>query len=268
MTLTRIEFESNRNERWSITVSHDLPPRSPATTAEHMSTKTDCSPKFQIYESNTEPHSYALNAKFGGTNNLPRNNIIVSIGSTFEAAFRRFRKFFEAKTHVAWEDRVRFAHERDRLELARSERRSVSSKSREVFREVSRDNPDYDKTPFQYHLPTYGPVGLQDIQMPSRSPTDNSNTIQPNSMASDVGADRVKRQDSPHPSAQVDAFATGEFEENLSSSAAVQGSKAQAQPDHLMDQSPAGSEVSVSKKHARTDEEEDDQMRSAKFSKL
>jgi hypothetical protein len=229
-----------------------------------MSTKTDCSPKFQIFESNTEPHSYALNAKFSGTNNLPRNNIIVSIGSTFEAAFRRFRKFFEAKTHVAWDDRVRFAHERDRLELARSERRSVSTKSREVFRKVSLDNPDYDKTPFHYYLPTYGPVGLQEIQMPL--------PVQHESMSLGDGIERAERQDSPHRSAHVGTFATSDVEEDLSSSAATQESKEQAQPDpdarHLMDQSPAGSEVSISKKRAHTGEEEDDQMRSAKTSKL
>jgi hypothetical protein len=86
------------------------------------------------------------------------------------------------------------------------------------------------------------------------------------------GIERAERQDSPHRSAHVGTFATSDVEEDLSSSAATQESKEQAQPDpdarHLMDQSPAGSEVSISKKRAHTGEEEDDQMRSAKTSKL
>jgi hypothetical protein len=236
-----------------------------------MGIETDCSPKFQIYESNTEPHSYAVNAKFGGTSVLPQNNMIVSVGSTFEAAFRRFRGFFEAKAHVAWEDRIRFAHERDRLEQARSEGRSVSTKSRQKFREVNRDSPDFEKTPFHYHAPRNGPVGLEIIKMPSSA--DASSSHKQDLTGSSVGANQAERQDSPQRPAGGQASAALEAEENFGSDAAVHGNDDHTQPKasvrQPMDQSPAAAEAAGSKKRARTTAAgEEDQTRPAKASKL
>jgi hypothetical protein len=237
-----------------------------------MSIETDCSPKFQIYESNTEPHTYAVNAKFSGTTVLPQNNMIISVGSTFEAAFRRFRGFFEAKTHVAWEDRCRFARERDRLQLARSEGRSVSTKSREKFRQVNRDTPDFEVTPFHYNPPDYAPFGLDDIKM--ATPADAAKPLKQGPMGSSVETDQAKRQDSPQLPARDGAFNGPETAKSTGSGAAVHGSNEQTQPKLTADpgtiQSSVGSGASVLSKRARTAEEEEEEghPRPAKMSKL
>ncbi|KAK4506693.1 hypothetical protein PRZ48_000426 [Zasmidium cellare] len=61
----------------------------------------------QIFESKTEPPTYAFNAKAHQTPKLPQNNIIVCMGCNFLTAFRSFRNIFKEYTGVEWADRAK-----------------------------------------------------------------------------------------------------------------------------------------------------------------
>ncbi|KAF2169907.1 hypothetical protein M409DRAFT_20320 [Zasmidium cellare ATCC 36951] len=60
----------------------------------------------QIYESKTEPPTYAFNAKAHHTSKLPQNNIIVCIGCNFLTASRLFSNIFKEYTGVEWASRA------------------------------------------------------------------------------------------------------------------------------------------------------------------
>ncbi|KAK3672370.1 hypothetical protein LTR78_007677 [Recurvomyces mirabilis] len=147
ITLTKVDTRANRNERFIIT----------------------------LYETNTEPSTYATNAHFAGTALIPSNNIIAALGCSLETARHVFETAFREKTGVEWEDRISHAQERLRMEKRARGQATNSSDSGEVLgRAVSesaverRENAklkammeekDFDKKVFEYHPPAYGGVG-------------------------------------------------------------------------------------------------------------
>lgn len=98
--------------------------------------------QLQIYESNTEPYSYAFNCSFGGTKVLPRNDIIAAIGSNFLTVFRAFKKTFKEYTGVDWDNRILEFNERE----AKARLNGGEEKA-------------FDDLPFEYYPPNYGPIG-------------------------------------------------------------------------------------------------------------
>jgi hypothetical protein len=67
--------------------------------------------QFQIYESNAEPRTYAVNYQYTAPNKEVKNEIIASMGSSFSIAFRIFKKAFKERTGVEWDDRITAAIE-------------------------------------------------------------------------------------------------------------------------------------------------------------
>ena len=70
--------------------------------------------QFQIYESNAEPHTYAVNYHYAAANKdgMIQNEIIAPMGSSFEVAFHIFKKAFKERTGVEWDDRINASIER------------------------------------------------------------------------------------------------------------------------------------------------------------
>ena len=129
--------------------------------------------QIQIYETNTEPHTYAVNLHFAGTSKISSNNVVAVIGSSFLAAYRIFKKVFKEKTRVEWDDRISFAVERARCEKAkrnggvqaaddgsvRGVPVSESGSQFEASLKAAMDE-DFSRQPFAYHPPLYGPRGV------------------------------------------------------------------------------------------------------------
>lgn len=109
--------------------------------------------QLQIFESNTEPHTYAFNTKFtnSSTSHLEKN-MIAAIGSDYAVAFRAFKKVFKEHTGVEWNDRFKAAEEREKNQGSR--------------RPKSERQVEFKNMPFLYHPPTYGPKG--DLPEPTR----------------------------------------------------------------------------------------------------
>ncbi|EME48813.1 hypothetical protein DOTSEDRAFT_40097 [Dothistroma septosporum NZE10] len=115
--ITKIHFKTNQNQRHALT----------------------------IYESHLEPHTYAFNCQYSGSNIEAQNNIIATLGSNWPTAFRAFKKIFGEKTGGKWEDRVKDARER-----YDNEKRLDATPPAEQ---------DFDKVFFVYHPPLYGSRG-------------------------------------------------------------------------------------------------------------
>ncbi|KAK5112070.1 hypothetical protein LTR85_011651 [Meristemomyces frigidus] len=139
--ITKVDTKHNRNERHALTL--------------------------QIYESNSHPHTYALNLHFAGTGLLPSNNVIAAIGCSFHTAFHAFKKCFRDKTKIHWDDRIAFAVERAKREKRQrgspdGTRRGRAVSEASLLEEGLRamDEVEFAKRPFVYHPPLYGPRGL------------------------------------------------------------------------------------------------------------
>lgn len=99
--------------------------------------------QLQIYESNTEPYSYAFNCSFAGTKTLSCNDIIAAIGSNFTTTLRAFKKVFKEKTGVNWDDRIQ----------------EYNNREANARMNVGDVEPAFEQMPFEYCPPKYGPVG-------------------------------------------------------------------------------------------------------------
>ena len=125
--------------------------------------------QFQIYESNSEPFTYAFNIQFAGTHKEQKNTIMVPIGSPFAPAFRMFKKCFQEKTHVEWDDRIIHALERAKKEkrergLAtgsedQGSRKGVAVSVQEEKERKAKDDKAFNDMPFEYHPPRFGSRG-------------------------------------------------------------------------------------------------------------
>lgn len=125
----------------------------------HSGRTTHLQRKIQIYESNTTPHTYAVNAQFASSGTLPKNEVVGPIGSTFSTAFKVFRDLFKDKTKVDWESRIDFATELEQRENPKRFQNLLPlSKSRfppELFAPK-----DFHSANFQYLPPARPPRGF------------------------------------------------------------------------------------------------------------
>ncbi|KAK3071538.1 hypothetical protein LTR53_008444 [Teratosphaeriaceae sp. CCFEE 6253] len=139
VTLTKVDTRKNCNERYTLTL--------------------------QLYESNTEPATYAANLHFAGTGLTSQNTLLATLCSNFATAFRAFKKIFKEKTRVAWDDRVTFAVERamraKHLLAAASDRGSRPGRPVSETEVVEAEKEvGLEERAFAYHPPMYGPRGL------------------------------------------------------------------------------------------------------------
>ncbi|KAK5114153.1 hypothetical protein LTR62_002723 [Meristemomyces frigidus] len=154
ITLTKIDPSKNRNERYVVT-----PPKE--TDAKLTTTK------LQLYQSNTEPPTYASNAHFAGTGLVPSNNVIAALGCNYPTALHAFKKLFKEQTGVEWDERVRHAVERGVVEKRRragcaggeGDWDEEGEKRLEVIRRMMEEK-EFGKRVFEYHPPVFGGSGL------------------------------------------------------------------------------------------------------------
>lgn len=146
--ITKVDTRNNRNERYALTVG---PSPSNYRSRSCLLLRRANSTQLQIFESNEQPETYAVNCKFAGTNRLPENNVIACIGSNFHTALSAFKKIFKEKTQVDWNDRVNAALENRKREM----RGQCSAKKKHSKME----SDDFSNMPFQYHPPLSGPRG-------------------------------------------------------------------------------------------------------------
>ncbi|KAK5746889.1 hypothetical protein LTR17_000520 [Elasticomyces elasticus] len=137
ITLTKVDTRANRNERYVLTL------------------------RLQIYESNSQPHTYATNLHYAGTGLTPTNTVIAALGCSIATALHAFKKIFFEKTKVLWDDRLNVmieAHaKKERAKAGIPEPGSVRG------RPVSESEVvpvDFARQPFVYHPPVYGSRGL------------------------------------------------------------------------------------------------------------
>ncbi|KAK4896059.1 hypothetical protein LTR27_005916 [Elasticomyces elasticus] len=133
ITLTKVDTRANRNERYVLT----------------------------IYESNSQPHTYATNLHYAGTGLTLTNTVIAALGCSIATALHAFKKIFFEKTKVLWDDRLHVmieAHaKKERAKAGIPEPGSVRG------RPVSESEVvpvDFARQPFVYHPPVYGSRGL------------------------------------------------------------------------------------------------------------
>lgn len=62
--------------------------------------------QLQIYESKSEPYTYAFSATANQTEKRPESNRIVCIGSNFLTMARQFKNVFQEHTRIDWADRA------------------------------------------------------------------------------------------------------------------------------------------------------------------
>ncbi|KAK3618553.1 hypothetical protein LTR56_024545 [Elasticomyces elasticus] len=137
ITLTKVDTRANRNERYVLTL------------------------RLQIYESNSQPHTYATNLHYAGTSIISTNTVIAALGCSIATALHAFKKIFFEKTKVLWDDRLNVmieAHaKKERAKAGIPEPGSVRG------RPVSESEVvpvDFARQPFVYHPPVYGSRGL------------------------------------------------------------------------------------------------------------
>ncbi|EMC98569.1 hypothetical protein BAUCODRAFT_64611, partial [Baudoinia panamericana UAMH 10762] len=126
VVLTKVDFKLNRNERCTLT----------------------------IYESNTQPETYATNLHHAGTFRVPSINIIAAIGCNYHTALHAFKKIFHEKTGVEWDHRIEFAD----FKLKQDKRNRGQSTGSPALTEPTND-PDFNKRTFFYQPPAYGTKG-------------------------------------------------------------------------------------------------------------
>ncbi|KAK5714005.1 hypothetical protein LTR15_010911 [Elasticomyces elasticus] len=134
ITLTKVDTRANRNERYVLT----------------------------IYESNSQPHTYATNLHYAGTGLTPTNTVIAALGCSIATALHAFKKIFFEKTKVLWDDRLNVmieAHaKKERAKAGIPEPGSV--RGRPVSESEVVPVVDFARQPFVYHPPVYGTRGL------------------------------------------------------------------------------------------------------------
>ncbi|KAK4971340.1 hypothetical protein LTR42_007066 [Elasticomyces elasticus] len=134
ITLTKFDTRANRNERYVLT----------------------------IYESNSQPHTYATNLHYAGTSLTPTNTVIAALGCSIATALHAFKKIFFEKTKVLWDDRLNVmieAHaKKERAKAGIPEPGSV--RGRPVSESEVVPVVDFARQPFVYHPPVYGTRGL------------------------------------------------------------------------------------------------------------
>jgi hypothetical protein len=120
----------------------------------------------KLYESNTDnPPNFATNMHFAGTGKQPRNNILAALGSNRLTAMRMWRKAFEEKTGVGWDDRIKAHNERVRdrardgdtpglYSTRRGENGDIKSKTR-----AAEDAVPFEKRKFEYMPPLHAARG-------------------------------------------------------------------------------------------------------------
>jgi hypothetical protein len=125
----------------------------------------------KIFESNAggqnpnHPPTYATNLHFAGTDKQPYNNILAAFGANYYTAMRMWRKAFEEKTGVSWDDRIKAHNERvrdrahdgdtpDLYSTRRGENGDVKSKTR-----AAEDAVPFEKRKFEYMPPLHAARG-------------------------------------------------------------------------------------------------------------
>jgi len=160
--ITKVDTRHNRNERYSLTVRAQL---CPATFVHPFLPASDLlTTQIQIYESNAKPRTYATNVQFAGTDILPTNNLLASIGTNFHTAFHVFKSYFKEKTGVKWDDRVTYALERAKREKRERGAGTVSEAGTRAGQPVPSialpvKVKDFEHRLFEYHPPKFGPRG-------------------------------------------------------------------------------------------------------------
>lgn len=160
--LTKVDTFTNSNERLNLTVSqkflvHSCEP----LLIDHL----------QLYESNAgvpdtdNPPTYATNLHFAGTGKRPMNNILAAMDSSYYTAMRMYRKAFEEKTGVNWDDRIKAHNDRVRARArdvntpglhstSRGENGDIKSKTR-----ATEDETSFEKRKFEYMPPLHAAKG-------------------------------------------------------------------------------------------------------------
>ncbi|KAK3619163.1 hypothetical protein LTR56_024218 [Elasticomyces elasticus] len=136
ITLTKVDTRANRNERYVLTL--------------------------QIYESNSQPHTYATNLHYAGTTLTPTNTVIAALGCSIATALHAFKKISFEKTKVLWDDRLNVmieAHaKKERAKAGLPEPGTV--RGRPVSESEVVPVVDFARQPFVYHPPVYGSRGV------------------------------------------------------------------------------------------------------------
>ncbi|KAK5683625.1 hypothetical protein LTS10_005158 [Elasticomyces elasticus] len=138
ITLTKVDTRANRSERYVLTL------------------------RLQIYESNSQPHTYATNLHYAGTSITSTNTVIAALGCSIATALHAFKKIFFEKTKVLWDDRLNVmieAHaKKERARAGIPEPGNV--RGRPVSESEVVPVVDFARQPFVYHPPVYGSRGL------------------------------------------------------------------------------------------------------------
>lgn len=119
---------------------------------------TQLTKKIQIFETNSEPRLYAVNAKFSGTARIPSNELICAEGTEFPAAFRAFKQIFRERTGGDWDSRISDHFDREAQAKERRRRARAAQEAGEDL-EVQEVVP-FERAKFQYHPPLYGARGV------------------------------------------------------------------------------------------------------------
>lgn len=118
----------------------------------------------QMYESNSEPPTYATHVRITGTKRKEENSTPAALGANFLTAFRLFRKVFFESTGVQWDDRIQaFEKTKDRrsdsstssvaaLQQNRA-KKAAGVKPETAKAKGTREKQDWDNLRFTYKLP-------------------------------------------------------------------------------------------------------------------
>lgn len=118
----------------------------------------------QMYESNSEPPTYATHVRTTGTRRKEEMSTPAALGADFLTAFRLFRKVFYESTGVQWDDRIQ-AFEKTKDRRSDPSTSSVAALQQNRAKEAAgfkpetakakgaREKQDWDKMRFAYKLP-------------------------------------------------------------------------------------------------------------------
>jgi len=119
--------------------------------------------QLQIYESNSEPHTYATNAQWSGTKECPANNITAAAGSPLPTAMHAFKSGFFDFTKTVWDRRIsgflqRAKDNKREMGIGTGSEIRGSERGVAVSESAAADIPFKDR-PFEYHPRFPGPQG-------------------------------------------------------------------------------------------------------------
>lgn len=120
-----------------------------------------------MFESNTEPHDFAVATQISGTARVSANNVICAIGTRYPTAFHAFKSEFHFHTGTDWDARISAHIKRIREEKIQQGVGTGSSVPRSVHGvpvsesavAVAVREVPFEQRKFEYHPPGYGPKG-------------------------------------------------------------------------------------------------------------